>query len=52
MVDKIKADEIVLIAKKQLDVSSNFKQPRMLEIIDIIEKIQIEKKLAKKNGGK
>lgn len=34
MVDQKKADEIVAIARKQLITSQNFKQPRMVEILD------------------
>lgn len=34
MTDKTTADAIALIVKKQLQVSSNFKQPRMVEILE------------------
>jgi len=34
MTNKKDADAIALIAKKQLDTSANFKQPRMVEILD------------------
>ncbi len=34
MTDKTIADEIALIAKKQIETSRNFKQPRMVEILD------------------